>query len=141
MMAKMIGKMPFDEEDTETKTILGEPLKEKLKAPIDLTGLEWMKDIKRKMDQLQTTMKNYKLNPDFANVDMNLEKKESLPPKYQILSMKKYSSTNDPHLHLKQYVTYMKATGLSKAQIIRKFQISLEGAAIKWYYTLDAHVQ
>ena len=35
----------------------------------------------------------------------------------------------------------MKAIGLSKAQIIKKFTLSLEGAAIKWYYTLDAHVR
>ena len=33
----------------------------------------------------------------------------------------------------------MKAIGLSKAQIIKQFSFSLEGAAIKWYYTLDAH--
>ena len=52
MMAKRIKKMPLDEEDTETRTVLGEPLKEKLKALADPTELEWMKDIKRQMDQL-----------------------------------------------------------------------------------------
>ena len=35
----------------------------------------------------------------------------------------------------------MKATRLSKAQIVKQFPLSLEGAAIKWYYTLDAHVR
>ena len=35
----------------------------------------------------------------------------------------------------------MKATRLSKAQIIKQFPLSLEGAAVKWYYTLDAHVR
>ena len=43
IMAKMIRKMPFDEEDTETRTVLGEPLKEKLKAPADPTEPEWWK--------------------------------------------------------------------------------------------------
>ena len=52
MFAEIIGKMPTNEEDTETRTVLGEPLKEKLKAPIDLTELEWMKDMKRQMGQL-----------------------------------------------------------------------------------------
>ena len=56
-------------------------------------------------------MKNYGLNSDFANVDLDLEKKESLPPKYQFPSMKMYYGTDDPHLHLKQYVIYMNATG------------------------------
>ena len=35
----------------------------------------------------------------------------------------------------------MKPTRLSKAQIIKQFPLSLEGAAIKWYYTLYARVQ
>ena len=55
--------------------------------------------------------------------------------------MRKYSGTDDPHLHLKQYVTYMKATGLTKAQIVKQFPISLEGAPIRWYYALKLHVQ
>ena len=50
VMAKMIGKMPFDEEDTETRTIFGEPLKEKLKTPVDPIEPEWVKDVKRQMD-------------------------------------------------------------------------------------------
>ena len=55
--------------------------------------------------------------------------------------MKKYYGIDDPHLHLKQYIIYMKATGLSKAQIIKQFPLSLEGATNQWYYTLDSHVQ
>ena len=86
-------------------------------------------------------MKSHGLNLDFANVDLDLGEKEPLPPKYQFPSMKKYFGTNDPHLHLKQYVIYMKATGFSKAQIIRQFPMSLEGVAINWYYTLYVHVQ
>ena len=86
-------------------------------------------------------MKNHGLNPDFVNVDLDFEERESLPLKYQFPSMKKYSGTDDPHLHLKKYVTYIKAIRLSKAQIVKQFPLSLEGAAIKWYYTLDAHVR
>ena len=86
-------------------------------------------------------MKNHGINPDFANVNLDLEKKEPLSSKYQFPSMKKYSVTDDPHLYLKQYVIYMKATGLSNNHIIRQFSMSLEGAIIQWYYTLDAHVQ
>ena len=67
------------------------------------------------MAQLQTTLKSHGLNPNFAELDLDLKKKEPLPPKYKFPNMKKYSGTDDPHLHLKQYVTYMKATELSKA--------------------------
>ena len=77
---------------------------------------------------------------DYADLTLD-EEDDPLPRKYKFPNMKKYCGTDDPHLHLKQYVTYMKATGLSKAQIIKQFSLSLEGAAIKWYYTLDAHVR
>ena len=90
---------------------------------------------------MQIALKSHGLNPDFANVNLDLGRKDPLPPKYQFPSMKKYSGTDDPHLHLKQYVTYMNGTRLSNAQIVKQFPLSLEGAAIKWYYTLDAHVQ
>ena len=55
--------------------------------------------------------------------------------------MKKYSRTNDPYLHIKQYVTYMRATKLTKPQIIKQFPLSLEGALIRWYYTLEPRMQ
>ena len=64
-----------------------------------------------------------------------------LPRKFKFPDMRKYSENDDPHLYLKQYVTYMSTTKLTNAQIVKQFPMSLEGAAIKWYYTLDAHVQ
>ena len=74
--------------------------------------------------------------------DLNLDEEDDpLPRKYKFLNMRKYSGTDDPHLHLKQYVIYMKPTRLSKAQIIKQIPLSLEGATLKWYYTLDARVQ
>ena len=47
MVAKIVGKMLFNEEDSETRTVLGEPLEEKLKVPVDPIESEWMKDMKR----------------------------------------------------------------------------------------------
>ena len=109
----MVGKMPFGEQDSKTRTILGKPLKGK--AQIDTTKSEWVKNMQRQIDQLQTALKEHELNPNFVDLDLDLKKEEPLPPKYKFLNMKKYSGTNDPHLHLKQYVTYMKATEFFKA--------------------------
>ena len=65
-------------------------------------------------------MKKHGLNPDFTDLDdLDLEEKELLPLKYKFPNMKKYSGTDDYHLHLKQYIIYMKATGLYKAQIVK----------------------
>ena len=35
----------------------------------------------------------------------------------------------------------MKATEWFEAQIVKQFSLSLEGAVVKWYYTLDTHIQ
>ena len=101
MFVEMVGNTPFNKKDIETRTVLGELSKEKLKAPADPTESKWIKDIQRQMDQLQTTLKRHELNPNFTNLDMDLGEKESLPLKYQFPSMKKYSGTDDPHLHSK----------------------------------------
>ena len=73
--------------------------------------------------------------------DLDLVKEEPLPPKYRFPDIKKYDGTYDPHLHLQQYIAFMKPAGLIKAQIIKQFSLSLNRAAVKWYCTLDAHVQ
>ena len=129
----------MDEEDSETSTIVSEPLKGKQKVAENLVEPEWEKDMKKQMNQLKDAMK--KLGPNHDFIDLDLEEDEPLPPKYKFPDIKKYDGTDDPHLHLRQYVTFMKPTGLTKAQIIKQFLMSLAGAAVKWYYTLDAHVQ
>ena len=66
---------------------------------------------------------------------------DPLSQKFKFPDMKKYAGTNDPHLHLKQYVTYMKVTELTKTHIVKQFPTSFEGAPICWYYALESHVQ
>ena len=55
---------------------------------------------------------------DYTNMTLD-EEDDPLPRKFKFPNMRKYSGTNDPHLYLKQYVTYMKPNGLSKTQIIK----------------------
>ena len=87
-------------------------------------------------------MKKKGMEAPFDYTDLDLYKdNDPLPRKFKFPNMRKYSGNDDPHLHLKQYVTYMGATELTNAQIVKQFPMSLDGAAIKWYYTLDAHVR
>ena len=103
---------------------------------------DWAKNITKVVTHVQMMMKEKGIDAPLDYTNLSLEREdEPLPPKYKFPNMKKYSGTDDPHLHLKQYVTYMKATELSEAQIIKQFSLSLKGVAVKWYYTLDAHVQ
>ena len=52
MVAKIVEKRHVDEEDFKTKTIIGEPLKEKLKVMEVPIEPDWMKEMKKQMDQL-----------------------------------------------------------------------------------------
>ena len=51
---------------------------------------------------------------DYANLSLN-EDDDPLLQKFKFPYIRKYTGINDPHLHLKQYVTYMKTTGLNKS--------------------------
>ena len=75
---------------------------------------------------------------DYVDLDEGMT---SCPPKFKFPNMKKFTGTDDPYLHLKQFATYMKTTGLTKAQIDKQFPMSLEGAPVNWYYALDSYVQ
>ena len=113
VFTEMFGKRPMEEEDSETRTIVSKPLKGKQKIAKNLAEPEWEKDMKKQMNQLQNAMK--KLGPNHNFIDLDLEEDEPLPPKYKFPDIKKYDGTDDPHLHLQQYVTFMKPTGLTKA--------------------------
>ena len=94
------------------------------------------------MTQVQMMMKEKWIDSPMDYADLSLdEDNHPLPRKFKFLNMKKYNGTDDPHLHLKQYIIHMKTTNLNKAQIIRQYPLSLEGALIRWYYALEHHVQ
>ena len=77
-------------------------------------------------------MKKKGMEAPLNYTDLDLHKgNDPLPRKFKFPNMRKYLGNDDPRLHLKQYVTYMSATKLANAQIIKQFLISLEGAAIQ----------
>lgn len=137
------AEIPMREREEDDVTMLANPIGQKNgKQTENMEQSGWAKDLTKAVTQMQMMMKEKGMATPMDYSDLNLDEEDDpLPPKYRFPNMKKYSGTDDPHLHLKQYVTYMKATGLSEAQIIKQFPLSLEGAAIRWYYTLDAHVR
>ena len=101
---------------------------------------EWAKNLNKNMARMQMMMKEKGIDTamDYADLD---EGDDPLPPKFKFPNMKKFTGTDDPHLHLKQFATYMKATGLTRAQIVKQFPMSLEGAPVRWYYAVELYVQ
>ena len=49
----------------------------------------------------------------------------SLPAKFRMLDIKRYTSVGYPRIHLRLYSTVMKAHGLDESQMISLFPLSL----------------
>ena len=114
----------------------------RVEIPREAEKPDWAKDIVKDMAQIQMQMKGKGIDAPLDYTDLNLYKgSDPLPRKFKFLDMKKYSGIDYPHLHLKQYVTYMSTTELTNAQITKQFPLSLEGTPIRWYYTLESSVQ
>ena len=69
---------------------------------------------------MQIQMKKKGIEAPFDYTDLDLHKgNDSLSRKFKFPDMSKYSRKDDPHLHLKQYVTYMSAMELTNVQIVK----------------------
>ena len=136
-------ELPMREREEDDVTVLADLIGQRNMGQAENAEQpDWAKNLTKTMAQMQIIMKENGMTTPMDYTDLTLDEEDDpLPHKYKFPSMKKYFGTDDPYLHLKKYVTYMKATGLSKAQIIKQFPLSLEGAAVKWYYTLDAHIR
>ena len=62
----------------------------------------------------------------------------SLPTKFRMPEIERYTGIGCPHIHLRLYSIVMRAHGLDEAQMIMFFPMSLSGAAQRWFASLDA---
>ena len=110
-------KLPVREREEDDVTVLADPISRRNMGQTEnVEQSDWAKNMTRAMTQMQIMMKENGMTTPMDYADLTLDEKDDhLPQKYKFPSMKKYSGTDDPHLHLKQYMTYMKPTGLSKA--------------------------
>ena len=61
----------------------------------------------------------------------------SLPAKFKMPEIERYTGIGCPRIHLRLYSTVMRAHGLDEAQMIMLFPMSLSGAAQRWFASLD----
>ena len=63
---------------------------------------DWAKDLVKVMAQMKMQMKEKVIDAPLDYTDLDLYKgSDPLPRKFKFPDMKKYSGTEDPHLHLK----------------------------------------
>ncbi|KAL6319653.1 hypothetical protein AAG906_026692 [Vitis piasezkii] len=61
----------------------------------------------------------------------------SLPTKFRMPEIKRYTGIGCPRIHLRLYSSVMRAHGLDEAQMIMLFPMTLSGAAQRWFASLD----
>ena len=62
----------------------------------------------------------------------------SLPAKFRMPDIERYTGIGCPRLHLRLYSTMMRAHGLDEPQMITLFPLSLSGAAQRWFASLES---
>ncbi|RVW58997.1 Retrovirus-related Pol polyprotein from transposon 17.6 [Vitis vinifera] len=61
----------------------------------------------------------------------------SLPAKFRMPEIERYTGIGCPRIHLRLYSTVMRAHGLDDAQMVMLFPMSLSGAAQRWFASLE----
>ena len=62
----------------------------------------------------------------------------SLPAKFRMPDIERYTGIGCPRIHLRLYSTMMRAHGLDESQMITLFPLSLSGAAQRWFASLES---
>ncbi|RVX03964.1 hypothetical protein CK203_021755 [Vitis vinifera] len=61
----------------------------------------------------------------------------SLPAKFRMPDIERYSGIGCPKIHLRLYSTVMRAHGIDDAQLVALFPMSLSGAAQRWFASIE----
>ena len=96
-------------------------------------------DAHARLDRIQQRIRQLRVSDGFAVWD-DLEGMlvASLPVKFRMPDIERYTGIGCPHIHLRLYNTVMRAHGLDEPQMITLFPLSLSGAAQRWFASLES---
>ena len=114
-------ELPVREREKDGVTVLANPIgRRNVGRAENIEQSDWAKNLTKSMTQMEIVMKEKCMTTPMDYDDLDLDEEDDpLPQKFKFPNMKKYSYTDDPHPHLKQYLTNMKPIRLSKAQIVK----------------------
>ena len=100
-------ELPVREREEDDVTVLANPIGQRNMGQVEeVEQSYWAKNMTKAMAQIQMMMKEKGMTTPMDYADLTLDEKDDpLSQKFKFPNMKKYSGTDDPHLHLKQYVT------------------------------------
>ncbi|RVX07816.1 hypothetical protein CK203_021870 [Vitis vinifera] len=96
-------------------------------------------DTHARMDRIEQCMRQMRVSDgsvvwdDFEGMPV-----ASLPAKFRMPDIERYTGIGCPRLHLRLYSTVMRAHGLDESQMITLFPLSLSGAAQRWFVSLES---
>ncbi|RVW73547.1 Ribonuclease HI [Vitis vinifera] len=96
-------------------------------------------DTHARMDRIEQCMRQMRVSDgsvvwdDFGGMPV-----ASLPAKFRMPDIERYTGVGCPRLHLRLYSTVMRAHGLDEPQMITLFPLSLSGAAQRWFASLES---
>ncbi|WKA04767.1 hypothetical protein VitviT2T_022774 [Vitis vinifera] len=96
-------------------------------------------DTHARMDRIEQCMRQMRVSDgsvvwdDFGGMPV-----ASLPAKFRMPDIERYTGVGCPRLHLRLYSTVMRAHGLDEPQMITLFPLSLSGAAQHWFASLES---
>ena len=91
------------EREEDNMTVLADPIGQRnIGQAEEVEQSDWAKDMTKAMTQIQVMMKEKGMTTPMDYADLTLDEEDDpLPRKFKFPNMKKYSGTDDPHLHLK----------------------------------------
>ncbi|RVW23531.1 hypothetical protein CK203_090745 [Vitis vinifera] len=91
-----------------------------------------------KVERLESMMRQIKLQDGGLTWDdRDGIPAASLPAKFRMPDIERYSGIGCPKIHLRLYSTVMRAHGIDDAQLVALFPMSLSGAAQRWFASVE----
>ncbi|XP_034677824.1 uncharacterized protein LOC117908338 [Vitis riparia] len=98
-----------------------------------------LEDPHTRMDRLEQKLRQIRASDRVVTwEDFDGAPVASLPTKFRMPEIERYTGIGCPRIHLRLYSTVMRAHGLDEAQIVMLFPMSLSGAVQRWFASLDA---
>ncbi|KAL6312324.1 hypothetical protein AAG906_007997 [Vitis piasezkii] len=97
-----------------------------------------LEDSHARMDRLEQRLRQLRtLDEAITWEDFDGTLMASLPAKFRMPEIERYTGIGCPRIHLRLYSTIMRAHGLDEAQRVMLFPMSLSGMAQRWFASLD----
>ena len=96
-------KLPIRDREEDDVTVLADPVGRRNVGQVEEgEQSDWAKNLTKVVAQMQVMMKENGMIAPMDYTYLTLDKEDDLfPQKFKFSSIKKYSGTDDPHLHLK----------------------------------------